>query len=92
MFIARLQSVPCKTFDGQSWYRTSDICRALQVRQDKASKLVDKSDKRREYRFCKGYRSYHEYYINRHGVEAIVTRYCGATGYSRGELMSALPP
>ena len=93
MFISRIQAIPCKRVDGIAWYRIKDVCCALQVRQDKASKLVDKADKYREYVYRPGFRSYHAYYINRRGVESIITRYCGQFGgHTRGELMSALPP
>lgn len=89
-YASRLSGVRPESFDGVSWYRLSEICQALQLQQDKASKLVGKADKRYKNQYGPKYQSARFCYINREGVSAIILRHAGRLG-PHAELMRALP-
>lgn len=89
--LERLANVERAEIDGCDYYQLSGICWALRLDQSKATRAVDKADKRYVYKFKRGYRSAVFCFISRAGIESLAIRFSGQIGMPRHELMALLP-
>lgn len=71
----QLRQIEAIEKDGRKWYPLQAVCRAFRCDSRKAVALVDKSHKRREFVYMRGFRSRHICYVDRGGVETLCLRF-----------------